>query len=136
MIVLFDTNVVLDVLLARSPHHVAASQLFAAVETARLSGLLGATTVTTIYYLAARATDDRRARQEVRQLLKLFNLAPVTRTVIDDALALRGFADFEDAVLHETARHAGAAAIVTRNTKDFTRATLKVYSPLDLLRAL
>jgi hypothetical protein len=47
-----------------------------------------------------------------------------------------GFADFEDAVVHEAARQAGAAAIVTRNGKDFVRSELPVFSPAELLAAM
>jgi len=38
--------------------------------------------------------------------------------------------------LHEAAVHAGAEAIVTRSVKDFTKAKLLVFSPLELLAAL
>jgi antirestriction protein ArdC len=44
--------------------------------------------------------------------------------------------DYEDAVLHEAARHAGAEAIVTRDLKGFARARLKLYAPDELLRFL
>lgn len=136
MIVLFDTNIVLDVLLDRPPHAEAASRLFAAVETGRLSGLICATTVTTVHYLATKSVGDRRARTEISRLLELFNIAPVTRIVLEDALTIRGFADFEDAVVHEAARHSGATSIVTRNGKDFARAKLAVFDPLGLLEVL
>ena len=56
MRVLFDTNVVLDVLLARAPHAAAATTLFDYVARKDLDGLLGATTLTTIFYLAAKAS--------------------------------------------------------------------------------
>lgn len=46
------------------------------------------------------------------------------------------FPDFEDAVLHEAARLAGARAIVTRNEDDFRGATLGIDSPEDLEAAL
>jgi hypothetical protein len=63
----------------------------------------------------------------------LFDVAPVTRAVLTDALDL-DFPDYEDAVLHEAARHAGAEAIVTRDPKGFAKARLKVYRPDELLR--
>ena len=44
--------------------------------------------------------------------------------------------DFEDAVLHAAAHHAGAQAIVTRNTHDFSKATLPVFTPAELIKAL
>lgn len=133
MRVLFDTNVVLDVLLARRPHVPVAAQLFERVADKRIDGLLGATTVTTIHYLAARAVGARDARRHVATLLALFEVAPVSRAVLADALAL-GFPDYEDAVLHEAARHAGAHGIVTRDREGFNRARLRVYAPDELLR--
>jgi hypothetical protein len=71
----------------------------------------------------------------MRDLLRLFEVAPVSRTVLDSALAL-GFYDFEDAVLHEAGRLAGTRAIVTRDPSGFSAATLRVYSPDVLIAAL
>jgi predicted nucleic acid-binding protein len=115
--VLFDTNVILDVLLARVPHVGPATALLDRVAAKALDGLLGAAT----------------AHRHLRTLLGLFDVAQVTRAVLTDALDL-GFPDYEDAVLHEAARHAGAVAIVTRDPKGFTKARLKVYAPEEMLR--
>lgn len=133
MRVLFDTNVVLDVLLARRPHVAVAARLFERAADKRIEGLLGATTVTTIHYLAARAVGARDARRHVGTLLSLFGVATVGRAVLADAPAL-GFPDYEDAVLHEAARHAGALGIVTRDREGFAGARLRVYAPDELLR--
>ncbi|MBI4702383.1 MAG: PIN domain-containing protein [Deltaproteobacteria bacterium] len=133
MRILFDTNVVLDVLLDRHPHAVVAAELFVHVERKRVDGLLGATTVTTVHYLATKAVGTARARSHLRTLLSIFDVAPIDGDVLADALAL-GFADFEDAVLHEAARHAGATGIVTRDPKGFAGARLSVYPPDELLR--
>jgi len=59
MKVLFDTNVVLDVLLAREPHARTAATLFSLVDSDRLDGRVCATTVTTVDYLATRALGAR-----------------------------------------------------------------------------
>jgi predicted nucleic acid-binding protein len=131
--VLFDTNVVLDVLLARAPHVGHATMLLDRVAGKSLDGLLGAATVTTIHYLATKAAGTAAAQRHLRTLLGLFDVAPVTRAVLTDALELE-FPDYEDAVLHEAARHAGATAIITRDAKGFAKARLKVYAPGELLR--
>ncbi|MGH7717787.1 MAG: PIN domain-containing protein [Gemmatimonadaceae bacterium] len=133
MRVLFDTNVILDVLLVRAPHVGPATALLDRVATKEIDGLLGATTLTTIHYLATRAAGVAQARRHLRTLLGLFDVAPVTRPVLTDALDL-GYPDYEDAVLHEAARHAGAQAIVTRDPKGFPKSRLKVYDPAELLR--
>ena len=135
MRMLFDTNVVLDVLLDRQPHVESAGQIMTLVERKQIEGLLGATTVTTLHSLAAKAVGAARARRHLETLLTLFEIAPVDRAVLLSALGL-GFPDYEDAVLHEAARHAAAVGIVTRDPAGYRKATLHVYAPSDLLRML
>ncbi len=135
MRVVFDTNVVLDVLLAREPWAASATRLFARVELGDVDGVLGATTVTTIYYLASSSRGKREASVRVRELLGLFDVAAVTRNVLAEAIEL-GFEDYEDAVLHESARHARVEGIVTRDREGFNRASLPVFTPDELLSAL
>jgi predicted nucleic acid-binding protein len=133
--VLVDTNVVLDVLLQRQPHATDSTALLAAIERGELSGLLGATSVTTNHYLVTKSVGAGRARKHVSTLLELFGVAPVTEQVLRRALDA-DFVDYEDAVLHEAAAAAGADAIVTRNAADFRRARLPVYDPAKLLALL
>lgn len=132
---MFDTNVVLDVLLAREPHVDAAAKLFTLVDTGVIEGSICATTATTVCHIAARSFGRERAQAQVRALLALFDVARVDRSVLDGALAL-DFTDYEDAVLHEAAKGNGMAAIVTRNGHDFAKATLPVFSPTELLAAV
>ena len=133
--VIFDTNVVLDDLLNRQPFASDASKLTAAVERGEIHGILCATTLTTIYYFASRELGDAQARAHIATLLRLFEIAPVDMDILSDAFALH-FADYEDAVLHEAARRAGADVIVTRNERDFQNASLQVYTPDDLLKVV
>ena len=135
MKVLFDTNVILDVLLDREPYVRDSAGIMSRVETGEISGWLCATTVTTLFYLVAKAADATTALAEVQSLLSLFEIAPVNRPVLERAIAL-GFSDFEDAVLHEAARQIDAKAIVTRNTKDFNKAEIPVYTPEELTEIL
>jgi hypothetical protein len=85
-----------------------------------------------VYYLATKAAGSKEARRHLETLLSLFDVAAVGRDVLAGALQL-GFPDFEDAVLHEAGRHAGAEGIVTRNSKDFARSRLRIYEPAELL---
>jgi predicted nucleic acid-binding protein len=135
MVVLFDTNVVLDVLLDRPPHAEPAVALVARVHEGELHGLLGATTLTTIHYLTQKARGAAVARQAVADLLALFDVAPVTRAVLEEALDL-AVPDFEDAVLTAAGRAAGAEAVVTRDPTGFRGGTLRIYTPVELEAAL
>jgi len=135
MKVLFDTNVVLDVLLDREPHIDVAAKLFALIDNGRFEGSICATTVTTIYHIAAKSFGRKRAHTQVQELLDLFDVAEVGRDVLDRALGL-DFADFEDAVAHEAARASGVSAIVTRDGGGFVNASLPVFDPHELLAAI
>jgi AbrB family looped-hinge helix DNA binding protein len=133
--VLFDTNVVLDVLLEREPHAHAAAQLMSLADDGVLDGYLCATTITAVHHLTAKALGPKRAASLVATLLDLFQIAPVDREVVTGALDL-GFVDFEDAVIHEAAVLAEASAIVTRNGRDFKGARMPVFDPAEMLAAV
>lgn len=132
MKVMVDTNVVLDLLLQREPFDVQAAQIFTLVETSNLDAALCATTFTTIDYLLNQSMTKGKARKVVGKLLDLFEVCPVNRAIIQSAV-LSGISDFEDAVLHESARLSNCQAIITRNGKDFKKATLTIYDPNEFL---
>lgn len=135
MKVLFDTNVVLDVLLAREPFASNAAELMTLADRRNIDGVLGATTVTTIHYLAAKVLGRRRAQRQLRALFEIFSIAPVTEELLHSAMELP-LQDFEDAVLHEAARSVKADCLVTRNTRDFKKALLPMLTPSELLAAI
>lgn len=119
---------VLDVLLERQPFFAASARVLARIEKRDIVGLIGATTLTTIFYLVQKAADAKKAREAVRDLLRIFEVVAVDRAALDSALAAP-IHDFEDAVLVESGRAAGAAILVTRNGKDFQRAGVEVFEP-------
>jgi predicted nucleic acid-binding protein len=135
MIALVDTNVVLDVMLGRQPHLADSAAVFAAVETSMCGGLLCATTLTTIHYIAQRHIGNKACLTGITGLLAIFGVAAVNQTVLRAAIA-GGMADFEDGVLHAAAIHAGAHCIVTRNVDDFIPAEIPVYTPAQFIASL
>lgn len=135
MRLLLDTNVLLDAVLGRAPFADDALALFAAAETGRLTGLVGATSLTTVHYIARKAFGDARAIESVARLVRVFEVASVTRAVFEDAVAAP-LGDFEDAVLAHAGAHAGATGVVTRDPTGFAGGPLRVYTPADLLAAL
>jgi predicted nucleic acid-binding protein len=132
---LLDTNVVLDLMLARQPFAVGSAAIIAAIEAGKSEGYLCATTVTTIHYLAVKALGKKQAEAHVSALLGIFRIAAVNEAVLSAALK-RGGKDFEDDVVIEAALNVGADAIVTRNAADFRRAPLAIYQPRDVIALL
>ncbi len=135
MKLLLDTHIVLDLLLDRKPYADSAAELFSKVENGTVIGCLSGSTVTTVYYLAAKTVGAARAQEEIRKLLTIFDVAPVNRPVLEAALAA-DFSDFEDAVIHEAACYVGAEAIITRNQKDFKKSRIPVYTADEITKIL
>jgi predicted nucleic acid-binding protein len=130
--VIVDTNVVLDVLLARKPFVSAAVQLFGLIERGQVEGMLCATSVTTLAYLLTQSLPCAESRETLRRLLRMFEIAPVTRTVIEEALQSR-MTDFEAAVVEQAGRLAGAEAVITRDTRDSRQSAIKALAPDEFL---
>jgi predicted nucleic acid-binding protein len=133
--ILFDTNVILDGLLDRKPFGQQAASLFNTVEESIINGFICADSVTTLFYLMQKAKNQQFARQKIKVLLDLFEIAAVNRAVLEDALN-GGFHDYEDGVVYHAAMAIHADGIVTRNTADFRSSKIPVYSPSELLTAI
>jgi len=133
--ILFDTNVILDVLLDREPFSSTAAKLFSKVETGEITGYVCATTITTLHYISSKVIGASSAIEEINKLLMLFEVAPVNRAVLDAALT-SGFKDFEDAVVHESGVYKETQGIVTRDFDGFKKSKINIYSPEELLLML
>ena len=132
MRVLFDANVLMDVLLERQPFVHESAAVVDQVVRGAVTGLIGATTVTAIFYLASREIGSKEAMRQIQKLMNLYEVAPVTRSVLDAAITSNS-PDFENAVLAEAAHQAGAQAIITRNLKDFAGSPVRAYTPRQWL---
>jgi len=126
--VLFDVNVVLDVLLDRQPHVEASAAAWTAVETGMTEGLLAAHAVTTIHYLIRKEMGASRAKRILSAILRVFSIASVDTAVIDEALQLP-CSDFEDAVTAAAERLARCDYIVTRDPKGFRGSLVRSLTP-------
>ena len=126
--ILFDTNVVLDVLLDRQPYAEASAAAWAAVETGISEGMLAAHAVTTIHYLIRKEMGNFKAKRIVSAILRVFRIAAVDSVVIQEAMQLP-LTDFEDAVTAAAARLAGCEFIVTRDPKGFRGSPVRSLTP-------
>jgi predicted nucleic acid-binding protein len=132
---LFDINVLLDVLLDREPWSAAASALLSAIESRTAEGFVAAQTLPTVYYVVARAQNRTLAAAAVGDLLRILDVAPVTRMELQEALTY-SVPDFEDAVQAAAARAIDADYLVTRNGKDFRDSPVPVADPATVLALL
>lgn len=134
MIVLFDINVILDVLLQRSPWADDAAAAWDAHNANRLKAHVAAFSIPTIFYVVRRQNDLLSAHEAVRVCLETLEVIPVVRSTLE--LAHRQtISDYEDALQIASAIEAGVDAIVTRDPTGFGQ-LFRTISPTDLLAQL
>ena len=133
MRVLIDTNVILDVLLAREEFKDESGMILAMLEHGRCKGFVSATSVTDIYYISRKTFHDReKALSVIREMLAFSKILKADEKSIRMAVDLQ-WKDFEDSVQYAVAKRSRIGAIITRNTKDYSLSKIPVYTPHDFL---
>ena len=130
--VLFDLNVILDVLQEREPFYEISAQLLAHAETGKIQGFVAPHSLTTLFYLIQKDKSSAHAKVTITNLLQILKIATIDQSTIEQALSL-SYKDFEDAVQMMAAVQCKADYLVTRNVKDFQPAPLSVIQPSELL---
>ena len=136
MRVLIDTCVIIDALQSREPFCKDAQEIFLLAANRKIDAFITAKSVTDIYYLMHRIThSDKDTREVLSRLFKLFDLADTVGTDCKYALSSE-VSDYEDAVMIETAARTQMQAIVTRNTKDYSKSVVPVLTPDALIQKI
>ena len=133
--VLFDSDVLLDVLGQRQPFFLTSAQALNCVNQNQVTGYISGHSVTNIFYILRRQIGTSKARESISKLLEKLQVASVTEQVIHSALN-SPMSDFEDAVTDEAAKAIGVEIIVTRNVSDFTASSTVAVIPKDFLKRL
>ena len=133
--VLFDINILLDVLQKREPFFEASAKLLAAAERGEVKGFLAAHSITTLFYLIRKGKSSAEARATITEIMQFLQIAKVDQETIEIALNFE-YRDFEDAVQMISAVQCGAEFLITRNTKDYKSSLVPVIQPIDLLATL
>lgn len=136
MKVMFDTNIILDLLLNRQPFCDMSARVIDLSATKVIEGYVSASAITDIYYLAYKTIRDKnKVFSLLKKLLQIVSVAGVTETEI--LLALKsGWNDFEDAVQHFAAQNIEASYIVTRNKKDYLSGDIAVVEPQEFFNLI
>jgi predicted nucleic acid-binding protein len=135
MNILLDTNIVLDVLLKRSPFYIEALKIFELAEAGKINGFISATAFTDIYYLVRKAVGNKNVQKILRQLTTIFTILAVSEPEILHALDLQ-WKDFEDAVQYTIALSAQMDGIVSRNKQDYRDSKVPLYEPAEFLQKI
>ncbi len=128
MIALFDTNVLLDLLAARSPFDQAAGAAWSLVVAGQARGVVSAISFNNTYYVVRKASGRDAALGCLQRIRSTFEVVPLDLPLIDEAMA-GTISDFEDTLQYRSAVRAGASVIVTRDPSGFQNLDVAVLSP-------
>jgi len=135
VIVLVDTDVLIDIALNRTPHVEASTKLLEALENRLAKGFVAWHCLSNFYYLVAPTKGTYQARDYLDDLIRFIDIAPATRESFHAACQLP-MKDFEDAMQVAAAMACGADVIATRNIRDYARAPIRVATPVVLAKEL
>ena len=129
---LVDTNVFLDVLLARKGLADESQQVLDWFEGHPGNGWIAWHTLSNLYYIGWKTAGRDKALAVIDEILATFEVCPVASTEARRARNL-DMADFEDALQARAAIAARAESIVTRNSRDFRKSPVKAITPRAFL---
>jgi predicted nucleic acid-binding protein len=129
--ILVDTNVVLDVILAREPWAGEARPVYAARDAGQVELLVLASTLTDVYYIARKQVGRDRAHTSVRECVRVYTILPLTRELVERALT-RNSGGFEDDVQMVAAEVERLDYLMTRDTQDFSGSPVPALTPAEI----
>ena len=134
MVVLIDTNIILDMLVKRQPYLEAAIKIVNLCTEKIIRGCLAAHTVSNLFYILRKEYSVTQRREMLMALCRVFEISEINGEKIAKALKNDQFEDFEDCLQDECAASLKADYIVTRNIKDFTNSKVLAIQPEEFLK--
>jgi len=126
--VFVDTDVCIDLLSGRKPFNMTAEILFSKADKRIIKIYVSSLSFANIDYVLRSQYSTTHSRQIIAKFKTLVNVLAVDNKTIDLAIA-SDFNDFEDAIQYACAIENNLTTIITRNIKDYKKATIKIVTP-------
>lgn len=126
--VFVDTDVCIDLLSGRKPFNKTAEILFSLADNRKVKIYVSSLSFSNIDYVLRSQYSSNHSRQLIGKFKTLVNVLPVDNKTIDLAIA-SDFNDFEDAIQHSCAIENNLTTIITRNVKDYKKASIDILTP-------
>ena len=133
MRVFLDTDVILDLLLAREPFFAGAARLFLLIQDRKIEGFVSPLSFSNLFYILRKKRSGPEALVALRKLRRLTRVLQAGEETIDQALA-SSFTDFEDAIQYYAAHAEELDAVVTRNKEDYRPARLPILTAEECIQ--
>jgi predicted nucleic acid-binding protein len=135
MILLLDTDVLIDFALDRAPYAQGAADLLDALEKRPGTAFIAWHSISNFYYLASPKQGKQKTKGFLLDLARFVGIAATTTEHLLFAGQI-AMSDFEDAMQVAAAVACRASAIVTRNLKDYAKSPIPAVEPQAALAAI
>lgn len=133
MILLIDSNVILDVLQNREPHYEFSAKIFGICGlNAEIKAFVSTLSFANISYIMRKELDAEKIESVYNSLSKIFSFEDFRTSDIQAAIKFK-WKDFEDAIQYAIAERIKADYVITRNVKDFESDKIPVITPNEFL---
>ena len=136
MVILVDTNIILDVLLKREPYVNEAQIIMTKCANREIIGYLAAHSIPNLFYILRKFYTQKERREFIKNLCDIFRIADLNVEKILSAIDNEEFSDFEDSLQEECAVEVMADYIVTRNPADYKKSRVSVIEPTEFVKLL
>lgn len=128
-----DSDILLDAVLFREPHHDFALRILSFADKQDHLLCISAHSLLNVYYFTRKMAGKPAATKSVNLLTDKLVVLPTDSTVIRAALNLT-FTDIEDAVQYSVALTNDCNTIITRTLKDYKKSQLPVMTAEQYLK--
>lgn len=135
MVVLVDTNVVIDFLITREPFYKASSEIIAKCASGKVEGYIALHSIPNLWYILRKIPEEKR-RQWMSDICEFLQVEGASHEDVLRAIRMTEFRDFEDCLQDRCAERIGAEYIITRNAKDFEGSVVPAVSPEKFLETI
>ncbi len=134
MVVLVDTNIILDIIVAREPFVHESRRILELCANHEIKGVIAFHSVSNIFFILRKRFSNSERRLLLRGVLKILKVTGASHERVMMALEQDSFDDFEDCLQEKCAEEAGAECIVTRNAGDYKSSSIHAETPHDFLK--
>lgn len=134
MVLLIDTNVIIDFLCKREPFFDDSLKIIKAAANNKYNAFITANSITDIIYLLRKSGPIKEVKKDIYDLLEILNLIDITKKDIESVLLSDNECDLEDELIYQCAKKTKCDYIVTRDEKGFKHIKdIKICTPEEFL---
>jgi predicted nucleic acid-binding protein len=132
MKVFLDTNVMIDLIVERTPFYEKIAKIFTIAEKNKIELFTSSLSFVNTFYVANKEYEKKAVIESLKKFRVVCNVSIIDELTIDKSL-LSDFEDFEDAVQYNSAIYHECDYIITRDKKGFKNSKITVMNSEEFL---